>query len=163
MAATPSNRLVIPKALIQNMHAQFMNQAKKFCKDLAYIGDVPKEEEKAYTEKILAKLEKIELAVFRDDSEPYCPVPIKRNFIVECCRLPAVLGTSRCIGHQYVTVIPTIECEKEWVRLCPTEAGQEAFFWDEDSNTVYNNGAAYVGNYDDGVVEIFEEIEEEDD
>jgi hypothetical protein len=159
--ATPNNRLIVPKAIIQNMHAQFLNQAKKFCKDLAYIGDVPKELEKSYTDKILTKLEKMEFVIYRDDSEPYCPVPVKRNAIIECCRLPSVLGTSRCIGHQHVSVIPTIESETEYVRLCPTEVGQESLFWDEETNRIYNNKMEYKGNYEDGVVEIFT-VEEDD-
>jgi hypothetical protein len=147
-------QIAIPKSLWDTFQATFIAEGKKICRDLAPILKVS---EKELVQKLLTNPPKLPLAIIEDQDRPLsCPVLLKKAALYERCRLPCVLGTSRCCGHQTVDELPEVSDEMTHLtRLQRTDPAEENYWCDENTGDVYNRQMCIVGEYKDEVLTLF--------
>jgi hypothetical protein len=154
--------VVFPASLLQTLQTTFHAEAKRLCRDAAKILRVP---EKELTSKVLGKYTSNCIFKILDDNDAptTCPIIIKQGPIFERCRCPCVLGTGRCLSHQTAANPPDVT--NHLVRLTRLEPHPdlcETLWCREETNEVYDQSGAVIGEREDECIVLYTLGSEED-
>lgn len=141
----------IPEAVLESLQSQLQVEGRKLCKEIAKILAVP---EKELITNVLLKLPKLQV-ITSEESQLSCPVPVKRDTILERCRHTCVLGTKRCISHQNIKDIDS-NFENLPAKSLHRIEYSEPLWTDIETNLVYNSSFEIVGSYDNGNLQLLE-------
>jgi hypothetical protein len=144
----------VPQSLLESLQGQLQVEGRKICKEIASILGVP---EKELITNVLLKMPKI--LVHSGDESTSCPIPVQRSVILERCRNPCVIGSSRCAHHQHIEKYDepseVLMKSRSLYRLERLNSEQPAYWLDKDSDFIYNSSFAIIGKYKDGVIHRF--------
>ena len=139
--------IAIPQTLFETLQSAFLAEGKRFCVDIAKILKVPEKE----LQTKLFKEKKVHITLFEDSERPLsCLVPVQMGVVVKRCRYPCVLGTSRCMVHQFVEAIqePSPDLIK-YTRIESHPSLKEPLWCHEDTGIIINTAGQEVGEYKD--------------
>lgn len=147
-------KINIPSELMKALRDQFVVEAKRVCKDVAYVLKVS---EKDLIKNVVDSQQMQINIIDNEGVESTCVVPMFmiNGSEVKLCRRPCLLGTERCQGHQHVRTLPQINAEKKITRIHIESAEHEPLWCDETTSCVYNEALDWVGNYCNGELMIF--------
>ncbi len=134
--------LTIPKSLLQTLQTTFDAESKRIAKDVSKILNVEEKELLL----ILKKIPKVQINVL-DDSDccTTCPVLFRKDSLAYRCKMPCILGTSRCINHQTNQSIASVPDHITNVtKLCHSDL-QESYWCDEETKIVYDSSGNTAG------------------
>jgi hypothetical protein len=138
--------LKVSKTLFDTLEASLNTEAKRICKDVSKILNIPEKE----LQSIILN-PKIQIKIIKDETPISCPALIE-NGIIERCRLPCILGTGRCYKHQEILSIPETTRQTLLTRI---QSPIGSLWCDEKTGTVYNRSSEIVGIYKNSRLTIF--------
>jgi hypothetical protein len=137
--------LSIPKNLIANLDAAFQREGKKLALDIAKALKIPDKD----ALDIIKKMEKISYKIYdTDDHDTTCPVFLPDSKVIQRCRRPCLLGTSRCIHHQECLPPPNPSPNCKELTRCISALGDlqhKHMLYDEETNMIYNLNGELMG------------------
>ena len=144
----------IPSSLFETLEYALRQEAKRICKDAAKILHLP---EKEVEEKVLKSMPKSKLTIIKDNELSYsCPILICEKDLTHRCRLPCILGTSRCYKHQTIEYIPEpLDGQMTLTRIQTTKDSLESLWCNESDGKVYNKDSESIGNYKNGKLMLY--------
>lgn len=149
----------IPQQLLESLQASFLGEAKRICRDAAKILKVP---EKELIQKVLPQGSRVKLQVVDTNEAPtQCPAFVQEEMILRRCRLPALLGTGRCVCHQTAKIPAIPEDVLQLTRLERYTAEDSPLWCNEATGEVIDSSGVVVGLYKNSELTLFV-IEDED-
>ncbi len=143
----------IPKSLYDTFQNFLLGEAKRICKESAKLLHLP---EKEVQQRVLKKLPKVSVTLVRDsDTTNSCPVLLPNSKLVQRCRQPCILGTSRCIQHQHMKNIPECLDRTLLTRIAPSDSNNQALWCNEETHDIFNEEGDIVGIYKDGTLTMY--------
>ncbi len=153
--------LAISETLLDTLKRAFEREGARLCRDAARILKVP---EKELTRTVMNSNQPLKLKIFDDDDIPQtCPVIIQTSLILERCRGPCLMGTGRCLRHQMAAAPPELpETVQSLTRLERSDPADPPMWCDEATGTVFDTSGKIIGEFKQGILEIFEFCEEDE-
>ena len=145
--------IAIPQILFETLQSAFLAEGKRFCTDAAKILKIPEKE----LQTKMFKDKKIHISLFKDSERPLsCLVPVQKGIVISRCRYPCVLGTSRCMVHQFVENIQEPSCNlKEYTRVESHPSLKEPLWCHEETGILINTAGQEVGQYVDEEIHLW--------
>ncbi len=152
--------LSIPETLLDTLKRAFEREGVRLCRDAARILKVP---EKELTKSVMNSTQPIKLKVFDDDDVPQtCPIMLQTSLVLERCRGPCLMGTGRCLKHQTSNPPPELpDTVQMLTRLERSDPSDPPMWCDESTGAVFDTSGKIIGEFKQGILELFEFCEEE--
>ena len=138
--------ITIPQTLFETLQSAFLAEGKRFCVDVAKILKIPEKELQAK----LFKEKKVSITLVEDSERSLsCLVPVQKGVVLTRCRYPCVLGTSRCMIHQFVETIQEPQDLEQYTRIESHPSLKEPLWCDEETGEIVNTRGETLGEYKD--------------